>query len=112
MVNAEIARLIEEHTVAAADGAASDAGTAGAVGEAVNLPAQLDAALISIELRAALADFELDDLARLMRMVPFVEDLKHLDNPLLEKDRANKLSELAEFQGSGAWTGSRLPRPS
>jgi len=64
--------------------------------------ANFDAALTSVELRAALADFELDDLARLMRMVPFVEDLKPLDNPLLEKDRANKLSELADAATSFA----------
>jgi len=95
VVNAQIAWLIKEHSVESSANLSASA-TLSIDAEVITLSDRLDAALTSVELRAALADFKLDDLARLMRMVPFVEDIKHLDDPLLEKDRANKLSELVD----------------
>lgn len=65
-------------------------------GPDADLARRLEAALQSGDLRAALADFSHDDLANLMRMIPFVEDVKRLDDPALLRDRANRLSELAD----------------
>ena len=55
---------------------------------------QVETALASNQLRAAIADFTYDDLSQLMRMVPFLDDIKAIDDPDIAQDRANKLSEL------------------
>ena len=84
VANAEVARLVAEFA-----GARRTASSAHAL--------SLQALLGAKDLRAALADFELDDMAHLMRMVQFVEDLKDLDNPTVAQDRANRLSELRDL---------------
>ena len=83
VANAEVERLVDEHS----------SGKSGRRGAAADLQSLLEAR----DLRAALADFELDDLARLMRMVQFVDDVKDLEDSVLAQDRANRLSELRDL---------------
>ncbi|MEM8991848.1 MAG: hypothetical protein AAGD08_15705, partial [Pseudomonadota bacterium] len=83
-VNGMIKRLIAEH---------SESGSG--KGPGVSIDQILDAK----DLRAALADFELDQLAQLMRMVRFVEDLRDLSDEYERRDRENMLSELADLFG-------------
>lgn len=61
-----------------------------------SVEADLDASLDTVELRAALADFSYDDLAHLMRMVPFAGEVAELPDPAREKARRDMLDELAE----------------
>jgi hypothetical protein len=93
-VNAIIAGLIVKHRSTAPDVSSplDDAAPDAAAGAP-----DLEALLATRELRAALADFELDAMAKLMRMVPFAEDVPDLDDPVLERDRAEKLGELADL---------------
>jgi hypothetical protein len=74
----------------------SGTGTAEAAGEAIDLPAKLDAALTSGALRSAIADFTFDELAQLMRMVAFAGEIPELDDPASARERAHQLSELAD----------------
>lgn len=54
----------------------------------------IEDSLASQQLRAAIADFTYDQLAQLMRMVPFIDDIRDISDPSVARDRTNKLSEL------------------
>ena len=59
-------------------------------------PAELDAALSSRELRAAVTDFKHDPATNRIELVPFAEDLPELPAPAQRADHADKLAALAE----------------
>ncbi len=93
VVNAEIARLIEEHTVEdSAD--LSGSATLSADAEVITLAEKLDAALTSVELRTALTDFNHDPSSNRVELVPYAEDLPELPTGALRADHANKLAAL------------------
>ena len=87
-VNGLIKGLIETHT--------SQSETDGAANEDQSADANLDAALRSDSLQAALTDFKFDDVTLQMQMVPFREEVPTISNPAHRKALENMLSELAE----------------
>ncbi|MEO1491400.1 MAG: hypothetical protein AAFV19_04515 [Pseudomonadota bacterium] len=96
-LNAEIARLIKE------------------LGSGVRSSPRnsAEAALETAQLRAALTDFSYDQLANLMRSVPFDDDLKSLDDPAEKEQRQDRLKDLArdaeELMEDLEASGSNLP---
>lgn len=77
------------------------------------VPNPAKATLESSQLRAALTDFSYDQLANLMRSVPFDDDLKSLDDPLEMEKRRERLLDLAhdaeELMEDLEASGSNLP---
>ncbi|MEL6999344.1 MAG: hypothetical protein AAFP68_13860, partial [Pseudomonadota bacterium] len=81
VVNAEIARLINEHKLKVTQS---------------RKKLTAEEALKADQLRAALTDFSYDQLEKLMRSIPFDDDLKDLDDPDQIGRRHKQLADLAQ----------------
>ncbi|MEO0823425.1 MAG: hypothetical protein AAF074_23785, partial [Pseudomonadota bacterium] len=94
-VNALIADLIKKFEGGDGSGEDEEQAAPEEDTEEESAEADLEALLRAPELRATLVDYSLDRLARLIRRLPFAEDVPELDDPALRKHREDMLRELA-----------------